>query len=422
MQEKIFACKMFLITQRDHWVLFAIAMVAMNADGMLWPNFILWGVLSLVPFIFFLIRRYFNNFLVFLVCHIGLMAAMFLMPSDSIVEKVLICIITILYFSQSIYLKFRKSGIESNGITPVVSVGMIATSLFLQHFLKNYDFDNCYIVIFFAFFCIFAMQYYLENFLKFMSVNKSSAGHIPEKEILFTGISMSALYTAGGVIILLFATNIKWLEQIFKLIKSGLISILRFLLSFSKPQEQIFELEEEIVEDISDIILSSEEETSFWLWEVIENILFWAIIIGIAVVLIISIKKLIIYLIKRFGEKGNIKENNNQAVNDVRQKCEIEKRNKKLMSFKILFSPKEKIRRIYKKSILKEKEKIIGDLDVEILNCYTPMECGIHIENIEMVHLYEKARYSNEDCSRDDIRNMKKSSTDIRKSFSSYNE
>ena len=50
MQEKIFACKMFLITQRDHWVLFAIAMVAMNADGMLWPNFILWGVLSLVPF------------------------------------------------------------------------------------------------------------------------------------------------------------------------------------------------------------------------------------------------------------------------------------------------------------------------------------------------------------------------------------
>lgn len=420
MQEKVFASKIFLITQRDHWVLFSVFLVILSAADIERPQFFLWGVLSIIPFIFFIIRRYISDFLFFVGGHIGLLAIMIIMPSYNIVEKVLICFMVIFYFGQSIYIKFRKSGKESNGIIPVVSVGIIAGSLFLQHFQKKYLFDNYYVVLFIVFFSLFAIQYYIDNFLKFMNVNKNSVGYIPKNEIFISGFSMSALYTVFGVIILLFSLNTKWLEHIFKLIKYVLVIILKFLLSFGKPSELEFQLDEEIIQEIPDII-PQDEATSFWLWEVIQNILMYVVLIGVIFALTISIRKLIIYLIQRFREKRNIIEKANKTVNDVRQKCEVEKKEKRTVPFWQLFTPEEKIRRIYKKRIIKEKEKIIGDLEVRKLNSYTSMECGVCIEDTDMVHLYEKARYSNYDCSKDDIRNMKKSGTDIRKSSSSYN-
>ncbi len=407
MQDKLYASKIFLINQRDHWVLFSVILVVLGAIDLERPHFFLWGVLSIVPFIFFIIRHYVSNFLIFVGGHIGLLAVIIIMPSYNIVEKVLSCIMAIFYLGQSLYLKFRKSGKEHDGIIPVVSVGIIAWSLFLQHFLKKHQFDNYYIILFFIFFCLFAIQYYVDNFLKFMDVNKSSAGYIPKNEIFITGISMSAIYTVFGVIILLFFLNIKWLEQIFNIIKSAIIMVLKFLFSFAKPSEQRFEVEEQIIQEISDII-PQDEATSFWLWEVIQNVLMFAVLIGIILALIISIRKLIIYLIQRFREKRDIVEKANKTVNDVRQKCEVEKKEKHSVPFWQMFTPEEKIRRIYKKRMIKEKEKIIGDLDVARLNYFTPLECGICIDNVDMVHLYEKARYSNDECSKDDIKNMKK--------------
>ena len=91
----------------------------------------------------------------------------------------------------------------------------------------------------------------------------------------------------------------------------------------------------------------------------------------------------------------------------MRENCDIIKRHD--WNLKIPFiatSPKERIRQMYKKRVLASRNAFSVE-NKSALNHYTARECGELLEREELALIYEKARYSNEECNGDDIKCMR---------------
>ena len=98
------------------------------------------------------------------------------------------------------------------------------------------------------------------------------------------------------------------------------------------------------------------------------------------------------------------------AQNEVRESLIVEKREKdddKNRSFFSFLDNKEKIRKIYKKRVTKEKATIVGTLDTENLKYYTAKECCDKLDAQNLQDVYDKVRYSEEEITADDVKAAK---------------
>ena len=96
-------------------------------------------------------------------------------------------------------------------------------------------------------------------------------------------------------------------------------------------------------------------------------------------------------------------------MEDVREKCEIERKGRSLRELLNSFSEEEKIRRLYKKTVIANRKKINGITETtKELGFYTAHECAEKLNRERMGEIYDKARYSQETCSAEDVREMKK--------------
>ena len=98
---------------------------------------------------------------------------------------------------------------------------------------------------------------------------------------------------------------------------------------------------------------------------------------------------------------------------DIRETCIIEKNKKEAADWFAFLKPREKVRKIYRKQILKHKKDIIGENSPENLEYMTAEECCDKISSADKVSIkdlkliYEKARYSAEEISAEDVKRIK---------------
>ena len=119
------------------------------------------------------------------------------------------------------------------------------------------------------------------------------------------------------------------------------------------------------------------------------------------------------YLWKHFHMTSLKEEKKLQTGIDIRETCTIEKNKKETNRWFSLLNPQEKIRKIYRKQVLKHKSQIIGDYNPENLEHMTAKECCNKMisdnkfspDNLKMV--YEKARYSAEEITPEDLKLVK---------------
>ena len=154
-----------------------------------------------------------------------------------------------------------------------------------------------------------------------------------------------------------------------------------------------------------------------WIWEILTVIL----LIAIAIILLYVLYKVLCYLIQVFNEAVKNKRKDagigelNEII-DVREKLDLSKgknhRRKPGELFGFL-SAQERIRRIYKKKISQYKpNRLLGsekqrkdDFTEERLKYYTAREMEDRME-VSFAEIYEKARYSDEECTSKDVKDM----------------
>lgn len=383
-----------LVTQMNHWALFPLAVavigLAEEATGNGKPNMMMWCLCSLLPLGLYLVRQHTRHFWQSALCHLAVVGVVFLLPAGDLASRILYIAFGVGYVVNSLSLSFTTEDMQDKGILPPFAVGVGGITMYLLHYQGNEKLDSYFVFSLIAVLGMYFLKYYVEQYLHFLVVNESSAGHIPEREMFHSGMGLAVLYTVLGVAVLGLTANAAWLKSILNLLLRGVGVILRFLFSLlpdSEPPE-IFMMQER---PKGEGMVLPEPGEPFWLWIVLEKIAFFALGCLLIAGIFYGLIKIVQYIRSHWKHSRGVHTPDYGMVYDVREKCEIiHKREKKKKERFDFFSPKERIRRIYKKQVLSAKKVLVGDAGQETLMFYTAQECGHRLAAEDMADIYEK--------------------------------
>lgn len=422
--EKLELFNEILIIQMIHWTLYPLALtvigIAGNYKGEGRPAGVLWGICGLLAVIYLFLRERVRRFILFLLLHLGLAALFLLLPTRTVVERAICVACGVGYLIQSIMKRFRQEEERASGFSPVVAVGVCVVAILFQHYQGRADWDFYYALTLVSVFAMFLISSYIQQYLNFLTVNKSSAGYMPATEMFRSGMGLVVLYAAFGAIVLLLFTSLDWLESIWNGIKDGLLKLIRFLFSLF-PKEQ--PMEEIIVPTIQpatggDFSGLPEPSEPFWLWQILEVVAIIAFACAAVCVVALAAVRAVRFIRNRFLE-GYVRRSRimtEEEQMDVREKCGLAKAASRDAAKRSLFgflTPTQRIRRLYKKKILASAYQLAesGKEKTPALSLLTARECGEKLMLPEMALIYEQVRYSDKEATPEMLRAMRAAMT-----------
>ena len=426
-QSKVHIFQEFLTTQINFLIFYPFALTVVtlfrNLEPSEIPAFPIWFLGGLIPFGFYLVRQKVHHFLPLVLFHgvgVGIyyVLAQFLVSGEHSVSKVFFMLVGIGFTIYSIYLRLMTDSFMDGMVAMPFAVGFVAVAIYAQHYLGNKEWDSYYKLPLIIVLAFYFLNYYLREYSNFLVVNASSTGILPEKEIFHSGMRLTVLYTLIGVVILICTAQYSWLQNILTALKALITKILRFIFSLfpEREQEEITIIQNEIVSGQGMELPEAGEPALFW--KIFEVIAVIALMVCLLLVIYFSLRKFFAFVIKMMQKRGIAPKNivTYEAV-DVREKCEIKKKiNRRNSPLEMLgfLDAKEKIRRIYKKkasgykpSPLMEKSLNQKEFSQEKLGFYTVREMESFMASGEFASIYEKARYSSEPCTAQDVKMMK---------------
>lgn len=407
--KKIEIASEILTEQMNHWLLFPLVLTAMGVlrsmTGMGHPAVLLWAVCSLVPLLFFVFRCKIRYLIPLVLAHAAVAVLAFLVPGLPIADRVVCAVCAVGYVLYSLILRLKQDSLYSGGFGMPFGVGLSAAAILLQHYQGVREWEKYYYFSLIAAFLLYFVIYYMDHYLEFLSMNKSSTGFLPAVEMFRSGMGLVLAYTLLGAGLLVFSIQFEWLAGILRPLKELLLRFLRFLFSRTPAPEaeEIPMMEEQPRQSMGDLGLPEPAEEPFWLWDVLEAVVIvvlgCAIVVGLAVLLWKLLKLIRKYLVLRRSEQSL---DIGDAV-DFREKCELEKSaGKKGFSFFGALSPRERVRKLYKKKLLASAGQEQSRLEL-----YTAREWEARLETEGMASLYEQARYSDHEVTGADVKRMK---------------
>ena len=322
-----------LTTQMNHWLLFPIVMTASGIARLLTgigdagnPDFLLWTICGLFPVLFFLIRYFAERAWLFFLCHGAVMACALILPvSSGVMDRVICGVCAASYLIHSLTLRLRENAaVYSAPIHPIAALALSVAADFMLHKQDNApDWDRYYIFTLIGVLACYVIIFYLRQYLKFLQVNRSSAGYLPAKELLRSGMGFVLSFTLGGVAVLLLSLNAKWLEPLLRALQKVIVAFLRFLFGHSGDEstEELIQSAENTGAVTDPAAMGLPTGGTFWLWEVLEYVAIVLFAIGVVFVLVRALFFLVKLIQQRFGEKGKAAafSPEEEAVHDVRE-------------------------------------------------------------------------------------------------------
>lgn len=413
-QEKIIAAVDILASQMNHWTLFAVITAAAGLSGKKTP-LMLWTLCALLPVLFFVIRRYTNSFLILAGSHLLCLILLFSAPVSGLALKSLLCIYGVGLAIYSFSLRIRTEERLDEAIAPAVAVGIIAVSLFLLHY-RGYSESDFYFVgmVIFYFTCYYTRCYF-KHYLYFIAVNTGSTGYIPRQEIFTAGTRLSLFFILPGMALLLLFSDLNWLSFLLEKFRQGIIWLREhgFFAFFASLFSGIEEHFSEPMPDVGPVspagVLPAMGEAGLF-WKILEKFLVFCVFLFLFLSLLYALSRFVRILRERFRQKKIFtKETGSGNGHDIRERYEAKPSKPETNAGNIFsfLNPAEKIRRIYKQKIRAKKERLFKkEQDSgQPFESYTARECGRLFREESLSLLYEKARYSNMICTRDDVRN-----------------
>ena len=293
-------------------------------------------------------------------------------------------------------------------ITPPLYIVVLGVLSMIETIMKQTQWSGYYLIIAFVFLCGYLFYYYLEQYEKFLKLNEKSASNIPEMAMFKNGLKQTGMFAIGSFFVLLMTVNFRWMEKVAGVIYSWILAVLRMIflgIQTSPPPEQQGSMEEmnnnlsgygdavdapffpEFVQDIAQTLV----------------LLFFGFIFVVGCILFMI---LVYHIVKNhLIPKKVIKDSSIlKTDDDVREYCGIERNSQRAKQSFTIFDPRKRIRKIFYKRVIKKKRLLIGERDEKLLRLMTAKECCETLEAQHLKTVYEKARYSSDDVTVEDVR------------------
>jgi hypothetical protein len=397
-----------LIILINHLVLIAFGMTVMGLfnqnQNMIW----LWSLMVAVPLVFYWARVKVGNFFLFFILHLMAPVGMFFMPV-SILEKLILIFICMVYFIWSIKIRLNESRNKGEDVLPPI---FMAIALFVMTIIENTHsqkgWESIYLVLAVIFAAGYCIHMYTNQYLRFLAVNESSAANIPEVEIFTHGFKQSMMFMIGCVILLVFTANIGWLSYLMSFVGNALFEFLKFIFANAgRTEAEMPIIYEQIQQAAPDMGMLGDPGEPALIWKILEKILMYGGVLAIIGLIFYGIAMAFKNIWKQFHKNVEKDEKAIHTGIDVRESCAIEKVQKEGNSWFSFLNNREKVRKAYRKQVLKNKSTIIGNLNTEDLEYMTAKECCDKFSAEQLKKAYEKARYSAEEITSDDVKMAK---------------
>ena len=431
-QNKIRIFQEVLVTQMNYFVFYPLAMTLSTLFQDLVaeerPSMLIWMLGGLISFSYYFARKTLHNLVPLFAFHaagLGVTYGLsFLLSPNSSVNRGIFVMVGIGFVCYSIYLRLMTEDFEDRPILMPAAVGIIAVSLFMQHYRENMAWDSYYTLSLILVVALFFIANYVKEYLNFLTVNASSSGILPEKEIFRSGLYMTTIYTAIGAAVLLMTSQLSWLKVILGTLRQAIYNVISFISSLfpNKSDGEVHIINDEKVGGGAGFQFPEPGERSP-IWDVIEIFVYIILILGVLLLIFYGIKNFFGFANKMMDKRSNKKDGVIRTTEeiDVREKCEIHKsKEKKNRSLKDIFGfldSGERIRQIYKKQAASFKPSPLmndpykksaqKEFSQEKLSYYTVREMERYMNSEPFAEIYEKARYSNEECTPQDVKRMK---------------
>ncbi|MCM1186296.1 MAG: hypothetical protein NC251_06610 [Lachnoclostridium sp.] len=407
-----------VIIQLNHWVVFPLFLMPMGQLQNLGlpgePDIWFWAAMSLLPLCFYLLRKCLKHLFLTAFGHLAVLfvfsGAVQTFLQDG---KFVYLLFGMGYGVYSLRLRLKRDDMQDVGFFMPLAVGIFfLSSVFVRH-LGCLSWDAYYIFTLVFVIGLYFIKSYLDNYLGFVLLNENSTGHIPEREMFVSGSVLALLFTIGSMIFLLFLSNLEWLQGILNLIQALLFKALLFLFSLfsmEMPKDST-DMPPEQQEILTEYMQEQLEATEpFFLWDILFGIMTVFLLCLVLYGLFMKLKRLILFIKSRLYRKNDSSVKTVGSVFDIREKCDTKGSqsglSRKKFSLWQTLSPRERIRTLYKKHIL--RTRTADTPSNHSLKLFTAREWGMILGEADMPDIYEKARYSEEVCTAEDVKRMKK--------------
>lgn len=408
-----------LTEQMNHWLLFPCALtiwgLAERYTGKVGLMILLWVLCGLFPFLFFIIRSRGYGFFKFMVLHLAVAVpvplVLFLLDRMILLYIYSACAVGYMIYSLLVYVNEDKP--DTAPLHPVVGMLLSAVSILLLRYQNINGWDLYFMVPLVVALSLYALTLYIRQYMEFLAVNATSAGHLPAAEMFRSGFLLVSGFVLVGAVILLLCANIGNYDTLWMAIKGRIRALLRHLFSSqpTPPQPHSEDYAPFMEPDMlpAEIMPQSAEFSQpALIWHILTIVAYVVVSCFMAFCLIVFLFRMIQFLRLRFARSlHRIKqEQESEPDLDVREKCGIERIPSKRRNLSELLSPAQRIRRLYKKRILSSTQELTEGSH-RSLRVLTPRECGRRLEEEQMAQIYEHVRYSDSEATADTLRQMK---------------
>lgn len=416
----------FLTEQNNHWSLFSLVLtvqgLAAGYTGSLHPNALLWLFCGAYPLIFFMLRERIKKILPFFLLHAAVLVLLsWAIPAGNGVERFLCVVCGVGYVAHSFSKRFSEGARHyTSPANPSVAVGLGIGGILFQHYQGLSGWDTYFVLTLAGVCALYLVISYLNNYMEFLSLNESSTGYLPAAEMLHSGLGLVLLYAGGMFVVLLLGSNLRFLAQAWRLIRSMLVAFFRRLFALLYREPEAAALEPEPTQSEAGTLMPEETGEPWLIWEILEVIFVAFLLCALIYGLYRGLVALVRFVRARFAQGFGGRMVLDQEVQiDYREKCDLEKRTGSLSgrrSLLAVLSPAERIRKMYKKKILASAAELT-DNNTERLRTLTAGECGYKLNARDMAGIYDSVRYSDQVATSETLRRMKQAMKDIH-----YNE
>lgn len=294
-----------------------------------------------------------------------------------------------------------------NLIPPWMAIFFLGVMSIIEKIMTVQDWDVYYYVIVLVYVMGYFVYYFTSKFLDFLRLNQNAASNIPIADIFRNGIGLTVLFSACSSVILLVSANLDWVRAIADRIWSGIAVVLRFFFSGIHTQKPPAQREEMTPPDPQ---LGGANLEGYIAKDTLDDFRN-AVIILLCIAIVIGFILFLYYVywvIKSLEKsqvdkkrKGKLKEDE-----DVREYCGIERNAQKKENAFVFWNNREKVRKLYQKKVFKRKRELVGEQEQQ-LKYLTAKECCDRLSEQHLKLVYEKARYSKEDITAEDVRLVK---------------
>ena len=404
----------FLATQLNYipalFIVFAIYFGILKAEPDMW-KFVL---LSLLPFGFYLIRAYVKSIILFFILHLGWAALPFFL-AETIAELIIFLLLGAIFFGVSVYFKVTRP-MPEDGVLFVAMTCILAIISYFSAVSGSGEKAAGIIAILAIVYVVFFMTFeYLSGYINYIKNNEVSNQSIPKKHIFKTSASTLVGFLSLFVGFAMLFLKGNFLADLIYKIGDLVKRFLTWLFSFApEAMEQGTPIEEsEAIEQMYE--MGENVEPVFELPPEIVELIDRIVTIGAYLIAGVAILLITYALFRVIIEAFKVKrDENEEEVVLVKEKVTRVKRNRNgNREREKQFTKDKKIRKMYEDLIWKKAVNPKAD-KAEKKNLATALKhrtAGEQCRKLDsgkvICRIYEKARYSGNEITKDDVRAMK---------------